>query len=238
MLFQNTNTSQRKVDASPAPLDWSTTPLKDDHAGHYVKVIDNFLTPEECAELIALAESDSEWKQAAVHYGLGANDNYVNTDYRNSERILRFDHEAAEVLHQRLLPYVQEFVNIEPGDEWEGVVGIPGRVEGKWELVGLNERLSFLRYGKGNYFRGHCDGQLELPDGRSARVTVQIYLGDEGVQGGATRIWGTAKHRYLDIEPKKGRVLIFQQRGVYHSGEEVTEGIKYTLRTDFMFRQS
>jgi hypothetical protein len=134
MLFQNTPTSQHKIDASP--LDWSNTPLKDDYAGHYVKVIDNFLGPEECAELIALAESDSEWKQAAVHYGLGANDNYVNTDYRNSERILRFDHEAAEVLHQRLLPYVQEFVKIEPGDEWEGVVGIPGKVVGNWELVG------------------------------------------------------------------------------------------------------
>ena len=93
-----------------------------------------------------------------------------------------------------------------------------------------------MRYGKGNFFRGHCDGQLELPDGRKARVTIQIYLGDEGVQGGATRIWGSTDHRYLDIEPKKGRVLIFQQRGIYHSGEEVTEGIKYTLRTDFMFR--
>jgi hypothetical protein len=136
MLFQNieTSTSQPKINASL--LDWSTTPLKDDYDGSYLKVIDNFLTPEECAELIALAESDSEWKQAAVHYGLGVNDNYVNTDYRNSERILRFDHEAAEVLYKRLLPYVQEFVKIQPGDEWEGILGIPGRVEGNWELVG------------------------------------------------------------------------------------------------------
>jgi Rps23 Pro-64 3,4-dihydroxylase Tpa1-like proline 4-hydroxylase len=106
-------------------------------------------------------------------------------------------------------------------------------------LISVNERLSFLRYGKGNFFKEHCDGQLELPDGRKARVTIQIYLGDEGVQGGATRIWGhsTKNLQYLDIKPKKGRVLIFQQRRIYHSGEEVTEGIKYTLRTDFMFRQ-
>ena len=134
MLFQNTPTSQHKIDAPP--LDWSTTPLKGDYAGHYVKVIDNFFTPEECAELIALAESDSQWEQAAVHYGLGKNDNYVDTEYRNSERILRFDHEAAEVLYQRLLPYVQEFIKIEPGDEWEGIIGVPGKVVGKWELVG------------------------------------------------------------------------------------------------------
>ena len=97
-----------------------------------------------------------------------------------------------------------------------------------------------MRYGKGNYFKGHCDGQLELPDGRKARVTLQIYLGDDGVKGGATRIWGYSPklNRYLDIEPKKGRALIFQQRGIYHSGEEVKKGTKYALRSDFMFRNT
>ena len=38
-----------------------------------------------------------------------------NTNYRNSERILRFeafDHETAEDLSKRLLPYVQELVEI------------------------------------------------------------------------------------------------------------------------------
>ncbi|KAF8962932.1 hypothetical protein BDZ97DRAFT_2019974 [Flammula alnicola] len=208
-------------------LDWSTTPLAQDYEGHYVKIIDDLYTPQECAELIALAESDQEWKQAAVHYGLGANDNYVNTNYRNSERILRFDHDAAEKIYQKLLPYVQEFLKIRPGDEWEDIVGMPGRVRGTWECVGVNERLSFLRYGKGNFFKPHCDGQLELPDGRRARVTLQIYLGDEGVEG---------EDRYFDVEPKKGRVLLFQQRGIYHSGEEVTKGVKYSLRSDFMFR--
>ena len=99
----------------------------------------------------------------------------------------------------------------------------------------LNERLSFLRYEKGNYFRPHCDGQLALPDGRQSRVTLQIYLGDDNVEGGATRIIGRNR-KYVDIEPKKGRVLIFQQRSLSHSGEDVTKGVKYALRSDFMFR--
>jgi len=42
--------------------------------------------------------------------------------------------------------------------------------------------------------------------------------------------------RYIDVLPKKGRVLIFQQARIYHSGEEVTKGVKYTLRSDFFFR--
>ena len=127
------------VDASTinAPvLDWSTTPLADDYAGHYVKIIDNVFSDEECASLIALAESDSEWKQAAVHYGLGPNDNYVNTEYRNSERILRFDHDAAEKLYKKLLPYIPELVEVRKGNEWEEIFGKKGMVRGTWTLVG------------------------------------------------------------------------------------------------------
>ena len=130
-----------------APVfDWSTTPLARFYNGFYLKVLDNFFTSEECAALIALAESDSDWKQAAVHYGLGANENYVNTDYRNSERILRFDHEAAEKIYQRLLPYVQELVEIKPGDEWERIIDQPGHVKGTWKLVGYVLLQSFISY--------------------------------------------------------------------------------------------
>ena len=73
-----------------------------------------------------------------------------------------------------------------------------------------------------------------------SRVTVQIYLGDAEVEGGATRISQGRRDRlsFVDIEPKKGRVLIFQQRGLYHSGEDVTKGVKYALRSDFMFRHT
>lgn len=101
--------------------------------------------------------------------------------------------------------------------------------------IRVNERLSFLNYGPGHYFKPHCDGQLQLPDGRMSRVTLQIYLNEEGLSGGATRIFGGKG--YLDIEPKIGRVLIFQQRAVYHSGEAVVRGAKYALRSDFMFKQ-
>jgi len=234
------NTAEPTSAVNAPVFDWSTTPLAHHYNGFYVKVLDDFFTSEECAALIALAESDDNWKLAAVHYGLGPHENYVNTDYRNSERILRFDHETSGKLYQRLLPCVQELVEIKGGGEWEGIVGQPGRVSGTWKLVGLNERLSFLRYEQGHYFRGHCDGTVELPDGRKSRVTVQIYLGDDAdVEGGATRIsMGEEASSFVDVEPKMGRVLIFQQRGLFHSGEDVTKGVKYALRSDFMFRHT
>ena len=73
---------------------------------------------------------------------------------------------------------------------------------------------------------------ISQTDGRQSHVTVQIYLGDAHVEGGATR---TSKGRrgdkdaFVDIELKMGRVLIFQQRrrGLSHSGEDVTKGVKY-----------
>ena len=53
-----------------------------------------------------------------------------------------------------------------------GLVGAPSSSERTEKtnkrFCSLNERLGFLRYGRGNYFRYGCDGQLELPDESSA----------------------------------------------------------------------
>jgi hypothetical protein len=98
----------------------------------------------------------------------------------------------------------------------------------------------------------HCDGTYETPDG-SARsfFTYHIYLNDSAqaldipvgseqdtedmLRGGATTFWSTDGKRRLDVDPKAGRVLIFQHRGLLHSGDEVLQGTKYTIRSDLMF---
>lgn len=41
---------------------------------------------------------------------------------------------------------------------------------------------------------------------------------------------------FFDVVPKAGRVLIFEQKPFVHSGEEVVQGIKYTMRSDFLFK--
>lgn len=103
--------------------------------------------------------------------------------------------------------------------------------------------MSFLRYGPGHYFKPHCDGLNDSPDGsQKSFVTLHLYLNDssgqtEELAGGATRFWTPDKKHFLDVEPKVGRVLVFQQRMLVHSGEEVVKGIKYTMRSDFMFEQ-
>jgi len=104
----------------------------------------------------------------------------------------------------------------------------------------VNPRLSFLRYGPGHYFKPHCDGLVEVPINdveHKSFVTLHIYLNDDGLEGGATRFWTPDKKHWLDVHPKIGRVLIFQQRMLVHSGEEVMKGVKYTMRSDFLFKQ-
>jgi len=233
-------------------IDFASTPLAKWYSGFYALIIDDLFSPTECAELIALAEStESEdgigWQPAKISVGPRITDQVLDTRYRYNDRILRFDHDAARKIFERVLPFVENDISvIQEGSKWAGIVGSRGKVRGTWNLVGLNERLSFLRYGPGHFFREHMDGQLELPDGRKSRVTIQIYLNgsdSDVVKGGTTRFWdpkGYLKDRekYLDIEPKMGRALIFQQRGLLHSGETIQQGLKYAMRTDFMFEHS
>ncbi|KAJ3539162.1 hypothetical protein NMY22_g4856 [Coprinellus aureogranulatus] len=229
----------RSSDIQEAPvLDWSKTPLADVYPGYYAKIIDDVFTPAECDALIALAQSDGkQFTQAYLNFGMGANDKFMDLDFRNSDRILRFDKPAADQIYQRLLPYISEITALTPGHQyWERVATIDKRQRLTWKLVGVNERLSYLRYGEGQYFREHVDTFVELPDGRKSLFTIQIYLGEDGVEGGATRLQEPrGGERYIDVEPKKGRVLIFQQAHIRHSGEDVVKGNKYTLRSDLMY---
>jgi hypothetical protein len=114
-------------------FDFSQTPLSRDYAGHYVKVLDDIFSPQECEDLITLAESDQEWKAALISTPSGE---CLDTTYRDSDRILRFDHETANKILERLLPYVQELVEIKPSGEWERIVGRPGHMKSTWKLVG------------------------------------------------------------------------------------------------------
>ena len=57
------------------------------------------------------------------------------------------------------------------------------------------------------------------------------------LKGGATRFFGFDNKTY-DVNPATGACLVFQHRGLCHSGEEVEQGTKYTVRTDIMYRKA
>lgn len=90
----------------------------------------------------------------------------------------------------------------------------------------------------------HADGAYISPNGERSFFTLHLYLNDASLdsadgplEGGATAFWSGNMVDRLDVLPKNGRVLIFQQRSLLHSGEEVTSGVKLTMRTDLMFEK-
>lgn len=124
----------------------------------------------------------------------------------------------------------------------------------------LQERMRFLKYVGGEYFRPHCDGSYERDDGSErSYFTLHLYLnnsdppaeqeldgmspGDrlksakQTLVGGATTFHCPSCHpaRAVDVVPRPGRVLLFQHRDLIHSGADVIQGTKYTMRTDLMY---
>lgn len=104
-------------------------------SGFYVTILDDVFSPEECRALVSSAVASESWKPAAL--AAGEDTQTVHIGFRNSERIVYIDGEAAERIYQRLLPHVEtEIGEIVVGGEWEGITGKKGRKQGSvWKLT-------------------------------------------------------------------------------------------------------
>ena len=104
--------------------------------------------------------------------------------------------------------------------------------------MSVNERLRFLRYEAGQQFLPHYDGCYARPKGDEvSKITIQIYL-NEGAEGGTTRFLDVNDDSvYVDCVPRTGRVLLFEHH-LLHQGSEVLSGLKYTMRSDIMYRKA
>ena len=94
--------------------------------------------------------------------------------------------------------------------------------------VGLNEQFRFYKYESEQRFKRHIDGRFKRNESEESRITFMIYLND-GFEGGETTFDS------IDVEPKAGKALCFihEQK---HEGRPVTNGVKYVLRSDVMYR--
>jgi len=225
------------------------------YKGKFAVLIHNLLSPQECDELLEAAEEASgfQWEGAMINVGNGRQE--MMTDVRLCDRILWDTPQLVEALGARIKPFLPD--NVVTLEDNAGITGGgPVKRKESYRMTRLNERLRFLKYGQGMYFRPHCDGSYVTPGGSEISfLTVHIYLngtaaaGDEErtdlfdhekpLVGGATRFFapGWRDERKYDVNPATGACLVFQHRGIIHSGEEVTQGTKYTVRTDIMFEK-
>lgn len=137
----------------------------------------------------------------------------------------------------------------------------------KWEMKRLNKRMRFLKYGPGQFFRrkllpypqcsverhlisraAHCDSHYtERSEEKVLKTffTLHLYLNDSVAEagntaelvGGATSFVSSDAKRKINVDPKAGRILIFQHRGLYHAGDDVVKGTKYTMRAEIMYEK-
>ncbi|KAJ5964476.1 Prolyl 4-hydroxylase alpha subunit [Penicillium vulpinum] len=262
------------------------------YKGHFAAVVENLLTETECKELIRLAEESTRikladstlsppaWEQAMINAGGGRQ--VLSVDTRKSGRIILDSHDLSGRILDRIMPFIQQ-CKIDCIQNKPLITGLrPAKAGEVFHLSRLNERLRFLRYEGGDYFRPHWDGRFVTPDElESSLFTIHLYLngdgeqdmeelqphieraeksnllfvnsweidlaenepeeaqvgdGNEALLGGATSFMaGMNSKESVRVFPKTGSALIFQQRNLFHGGDDVFRGVKYTLRTDVMY---
>lgn len=130
---------------------------------------------------------------------------------RNNDRVLFEDFALAEEIWDRAKLFVPQTI-------------------GRSEAIGLNELFRFYRYSPGQQFKRHRDESFIRNEQEASYFTFMIYLND-GFGGGNTTF------NELAIRPAAGTALVFLH-DLEHSGDALSSGKKYVLRTDVMYRLS
>ncbi|KAJ7152638.1 hypothetical protein C8R43DRAFT_1127095 [Mycena crocata] len=221
---------------SPGRIDFAAAGLPE-YRHCYAAVLDSLFSKPELSGVLAQAEEFSPWEVAQVNGGAYA---FTNTSYRNGQRIIYDSFELSQQIFKKVRPHLKDIQKIEE------IIYIDGhKAVQEWRMVGLNERLRFLRYPVGGFFRKHVDGCYEAPNGQRTFYTLQLYLPSNSsgahesflpAEGGSTRFLGR-KGAYADVQANPGRVLVFQHASLLHTGEDVTGGVKCAVRSDILYEK-
>jgi len=185
----------------------------------FARIVHGVLDEDQCEALLA-AVNLKGFTPALLNIGNGYQQ--LRTQARDGLRVVVDNTELADWLLAALAPH------------------LPAEV-GAWELVDLNERLRFLCYTPGMEFKSHVDGEYERPAGQrgagsKSKVTVQLYLHSVPKACGGATTFFPGSGDDLPCQPLVGSVLLFTQ-DLEHAGSLVTGGLKYTMRTEAMYRR-
>ena len=192
----------------------------------FAKMVHNVLVPAECAALLAAVNAKG-YTPALTNFGDGIQG--LDPGYRSSGRCIVDSPELASHLFELVKAHVPPTL-------------FGGGTRSALQVREVNERCRFLCYRPGQAFAPHCDGCYTRPPGHPAqgdtsRVTLQLYLHDlPEDHGGATTFIGRDGDR-VPCQPRCGSILLFTQN-LYHEGSLLRKGLKYTMRTEVMYRHS
>lgn len=177
-------------------------------------IINNFLSPEECTELIQRGEKQG-FSVANVSTPTGP---VINLEYRNNDRVI-FD-------NPKLAAYL-----------WSKLKDDPKLINPGWTAIGLNDKFRIYRYlaTENHYFAAHYDASYEkVPLEVQSWATILIYL-NEDFEGGET-VFLDAEGKPEAWTPRTGMAGLMTQHNILHEAKPCTKGTKYALRTDIMYQ--
>lgn len=174
-------------------------------------VIENLLDPIEVHRLLREADRIG-WEVATIFDNDG--NPIVRKDYRNNDRVILDSPVWADLIWGRL---------------WDDHQSALITNDAEWEPVGLNERIRVYRYQPGQNFAMHQDHPFVRNEDERSFQTVLIGLSDR-YDGGETAFQDES------IKLTTGLGVVFMHF-LMHEGMPVTEGTKYALRSDIMYRR-
>jgi hypothetical protein len=98
---------------------------------------------------------------------------------------------------------------------------------------GLNPLIRFGRFKGNQSVQPHVDGTLN-EETLVSKQTVVVYLRDVA-RGGETRFLNAFNMKHVDVVPKAGRVLVFDQYLCHAALPVQGSAVKYTMRSDVMY---
>lgn len=181
---------------------------------HGIVVIENFLSAERCAELVAIANR-------SPHEPLTT----VSLEDSTAEEIVRKPHEGRVT---DLVDLGDEQAQLDNLIENTFTQTIGPAIGGEFSWF---ERPQLLRYSTGSFYLTHSDSEnyiLEMEKWRKdldRDISVLVYLSDE-FEGGSI-FFENFGYR---VKPKAGMLVYFPSDSRYlHTAEEVTAGLRYAI---------
>lgn len=185
--------------------------LPKDFEKKFAFVLYNVFSEKECRDYI---EKTEQMGYEAALVNIGGGRQLKMTDVRNNARCIWDSEEEATKVWERIKHHIPAVCK-------------------ERKVLGLNERLRFLRYDPGEYFKPHMDGCYRRDNGERSYITIQLYL-NEGFKGGSTAFMDFSLQNRIKVVPKTGMVLVFDH-DIMHEGSELKKGRKYSMRTDVMY---
>jgi hypothetical protein len=229
--------------------------------GNRAIVIKNFLSAEECQEIVNFIECHC--RDSISSEDIVMTQAHSKQEYRNNLRMIATSSRISQIFFERLAFALHEI--------GEDIVSCHERnshqflhngfgMNGTWRLNSLNPCFRLCKYNPSGHFGPHYDGDyiIDPIDHRSLK-TFMIYLNhssaceeEGGFVGGETN-FSSSHDMYFDSErqiycsppesifaslaAERGDCLVFDHH-ILHEGAQVKSGKKYIMRSDVMYLKS